>query len=1346
MSALYHLWILLLGLTAVPALGAAPGWAAARWSIEDGLPLAHINKVAQTRDGLIWLATYDGLVRFDGTAFTVYRSAANPGIPSDRIIDLHATADGALWLLTEDGQLSRHRGGDFQAHALRGRGRAFAPGVGTDWLITDGGLMRWEDGAPVLWRPDAITRTAVATAGGALWSGDHLGGLLKIPPAGVVEHLEFDGALVNRLHSDRDGILWAATHSGLFRLRDGDFEAIRWDDRMPSICGLAEDAGGTLWVRGRRGWGWVEGDHVTTERLGESGECGHTEVRAASDDRGLWRLHADTLLLDEQVILEADATLTSLLPDRTGGVWVGTLGDGLYRVRPTALSAVGVAEGLPGDNIRSVSTDGGDGVWVVTAEGADAALWSGGGVTGRITLDGASLYSVLQAPDGDVWLSRENAIYRAEGEDITLLPPQRPGSRGANAHGLHWYDGGVVAPSERGVFLWRPEAARWEELTGPDGERFREGRAALTTPDGALLVGSATDGLLRVAPGGDREQTSSVVARVRGLTGGDGVIWMGTEGRGLCRLSPMTGPLADAAIACLGWSQGLPADTIHTAIEDDLGRLWMSTNQGLAVARTRDVMAVLDGDARSLQLLTLDERDGMRDREANGTHHPSVARTADGRLWFPTQGGLVSVAPAELELPSPPMVFLESVTISGEAAALQPHLALSPEQRDVTVSWIAPEYSWPDQVRFRFRLLGYNDTWSQPSSERKATWTNLPPGDLTVQIQAGLAGRWGPASTLQLRRRPAFSETAWYPFSLALMAAAALGGGFWTRLRQVHRRQEVLEATVAARTAELADKNLRLVEKARELEERSEQIREQAARLREVDTLKTRFVANISHELRTPISLVTGPLADAVAAPDALAPEQRRQLDRALRNAERLQSLIEQMLDVARLDDDGIPLRARRQELGAFARRVCERFDDRARQQGLSLTVETPPDAIYGYFDPDLIDKVITNLVGNALKFTASGGVRVRLEPAPPAASFARLHVLDTGPGVPEETRGRLFERFYQVDSSATRGHGGAGIGLALASELIALHGGEISVDAADGGGSDFWFTLPLGADHLRPEEIDTSPTKAPPEAHAPLPEVAPSTLEGDRPLVVLAEDHPDMRAYLAEHLQRRFDVIAVADGEAALAAALLKRPAAVVSDVMMPRMDGLSLCRRLRADPALASVPVMLVSAKAREDDRVTGLEIADDYLTKPFQIRELMARVQRLVQRGAGPDAPTPEQAPAIDEGPALSVADAAFLERLERVADGNLPSAGFGVAELSKKLGFSSRQLQREVGRLTGTTPKGYLRERRMIMAQSLLKSGRWPSVAEVARAVGMSPSYFSRVYATWAGRAPSRDLAS
>jgi len=409
-----------------------------------------------------------------------------------------------------------------------------------------------------------------------------------------------------------------------------------------------------------------------------------------------------------------------------------------------------------------------------------------------------------------------------------------------------------------------------------------------------------------------------------------------------------------------------------------------------------------------------------------------------------------------------------------------------------------------------------------------------------------------------------------------------------------------------------------------------EQERQRAEALAELDRAKTTFFSNVSHEFRTPLTLMLGPLEEVLpAARERLSSEHYEQLMAVRRNGLRLLKLVNTLLDFSRMEAGRVQASYQPTDLAGFTSEIASAFDSAMDSAGLRFSVACQPLAEPVYVDRDMWEKIVLNLLSNALKFTFEGEVDLTLKPVDGAVE---LQVRDTGVGIPEEHRERMFERFHRVEGAAARTYEGTGIGLALVQELVKLHGGSVRVESSVGAGSTFTVTIPRGKAHLPAERIEAAQslasTKIRAEAYIEEAQqwdgeesaaaVEPAPAPGaERELIVLADDNADMRRYLVRLLGDRYEVRSVADGRQALEAIRALRPALVLTDVMMPHLDGFGLLRAIRDDSALAGTPVILLSARAGEESRVLGLQAdADDYLVKPFTARELLARVAMHVK----------------------------------------------------------------------------------------------------------------------------------
>ncbi|HEY3488666.1 MAG TPA: ATP-binding protein [Candidatus Deferrimicrobiaceae bacterium] len=480
-----------------------------------------------------------------------------------------------------------------------------------------------------------------------------------------------------------------------------------------------------------------------------------------------------------------------------------------------------------------------------------------------------------------------------------------------------------------------------------------------------------------------------------------------------------------------------------------------------------------------------------------------------------------------------------------------------------------------------------------------AGWTTGVMGAPMIAVETACVGRGDPACGFAIRPRGEWGEEA----------AAAIAA-----LAEEQPIQRLEDRVDAARRA-LKEKNVQLERVASELAESNQ-------RLRELDRLKTEFFANISHEFRTPLTLNLGPLEEMLAEPRP--PKDQARLDLMHRNALRLLRLVNNLLDFAQIEAGKMRAVYRRVNLRATTKDLCASFESSFIARGLTLTFADGADDVVGYVDLEMWEKIVSNLLANALKFTAKGGVTLQLATAP---GRLVLEVADTGPGIASEELPHIFTRFHRAEQIGGRSHEGVGLGLPLVSELCKLHGGEVTVDSRLGAGATFRVALPAGRDHLPADRVLEEPVAAdallspqPLDAAAAAASAVPTPVRqaptSPRERILIVEDNADLRAYLAGLLGARFEVEVAGDGAEALACARANPPSLVLTDVMMPGLDGFGLLERLKFDPLTASVAVVMLTARAELGEKLRGLEIgADDYVLKPFNPRELLARITAQV-----------------------------------------------------------------------------------------------------------------------------------
>ncbi len=533
-------------------------------------------------------------------------------------------------------------------------------------------------------------------------------------------------------------------------------------------------------------------------------------------------------------------------------------------------------------------------------------------------------------------------------------------------------------------------------------------------------------------------------------------------------------------------------------------------------------------------------------------------------------------------------------------------------------------------------------------------------------------------------------------------------------------------------------------------------------KLKEVDQLKSRFFANISHEFRTPLTLIEGPAKQLLEHGYTGNRDEAYQM--IVRNTQRLQQLVNQLLDLSKIESGQMKLRAHKANTVDVVRGVAAAFESLAKRKGIEFRIDCPDESIIGWFDRDVVEKIITNLLSNAFKFTARGGsVIASVERTQPphspfslkgkgeggiSSKMAIITISDTGIGMPHGQLGKIFDRFYQVDQSQTKEYEGTGIGLALTKDLVELHHGEIRVASELGKGSTFTVRLPLGEEYLRPGEIlkgveEVKPVTLPTvEGTEPFQEEIEGESDEKLPLVLLVEDNADMRRYMRTHLESAYRLLEATNGEEGVQTAFETIPDLIISDVMMPKTDGFELCKRLKTDERTSHIPTILLTAKAAAEHKLEGLQIgADDYVIKPFDARELLARVKNLIDQRRKLREKFQRELVLQPKDVTVQSVDATFLKKTIAVIESHLSDPGFDTTAFAAQVAMSRMQLHRKLRALTNLGPGELIRSFRMKHAASLLQQNAG-NISEIAYEVGYNnPSYFAKVFREYFGVAPS-----
>ena len=627
-------------------------------------------------------------------------------------------------------------------------------------------------------------------------------------------------------------------------------------------------------------------------------------------------------------------------------------------------------------------------------------------------------------------------------------------------------------------------------------------------------------------------------------------------------------------------------------------------------------------------------------------------------------------------------------------------------------------------------LEPYDTSWIDAGTQRTARYTNLDPGEYTFRVIASNSdGVWNEKGTFIniIIKKP------WWQTYLAYLVYL-----YW-----------VFSLLYFLRRYELSRQKLKYNLKLGNLEKE---------KLKEIDQIKSRFFANISHEFRTPLTLIFGPAKDISESAEDV--NIKKSAGIIQKNAAKLYGLVNQLLDLSKLEAGKMKLLTRKKNIIPLLKGLVLSFTSLAERKRIILKFDSKEEIINVYIDRDKIEKIINNILSNAFKFTPEGGeidVKVlRLK------SAVEIIVTDTGKGIPKERIGIIFDRFYQVDGSSTREGEGTGIGLALTKELVELHKGIISVESQEGEGTTFKIQIPLGKDHLKSSEIvnkeepeESAETIEKPEIISGIEmteeklginKITDAELSDEnegKPLLLIVEDNFDVRNYIISHLDEDYKIQEAVDGDEGFTKSIEHFPDLIISDVMMPKMDGFQLCVKLKTDERTSHIPIILLTAKATSENKIEGYETgADDYIMKPFDTKELRVRVKNLIDQRKQLRKHFKKEGIFNLENKKIKSVDKRFLEKATKIIHDHISDTSFGVELFASELAISRAALHKKLVALIGEPPSELIKRIRLSKAGILLKNNTG-NISEIALEVGFNnPAYFAECFKKQFGETPSQ----
>jgi len=794
----------------------------------------------------------------------------------------------------------------------------------------------------------------------------------------------------------------------------------------------------------------------------------------------------------------------------------------------------------------------------------------------------------------------------------------------------------------------------------------------------------------------------------------------------------------DSTFSVYRSENGLPSNIINAILEDKEGNIWLSTNNGIS--------KFIQGS--SIPQKPVFENYNLWDGlQGNKFNQRSAIQDADGYLYFGGKNGFNRFDPLKIKKDeNPPPVILTEFLLADNTElypgspeayidkqiSLAKQVKLNYKQRSFTINYVALNYLIPQKNAYKYKLEGFEEAWNNAGHRHSATYTNLDPGKYTFHVIASNGSDvWNYSGTrLQIIILPPWYRTTWaYIGYFVIIFGMIL---LFRRLVLIRTRLE----------HELA---LQRVEK---------------EKIDQVSRMKSRFFTNISHEFRTPLTLIISPLENLLSDIN-LKPSVSRQLNSIQKNAKRLLRLINQLLDISEIEADHMKLKVSEGDIIVYIKEIASLFRWLAGQKDIQYTIESSLDHYQGYFDSDKIEKICYNLLSNAFKFTPQQGkINLRLEITDMSnerfAGYLRIIVRDSGMGISDQEQARIFETFYRATESKMYTKDGSGVGLALVRGLVDVYRGEITVASKEGKGSEFCVYLPVQKSSFDPTEIITIKDHEIPltvdiydlehgfidTGSSDEKEALIKDTKEQKPIILIVEDHDELRKHLVKQFSQKYSVIDSGNGREALNLALEHIPDLIISDIIMPEMDGIELCSRLKSNEKTSHIPILLLTAKASDEDQLKGMTSgADAYLPKPFDNKLLMASVKNMIESRKKLKEKYSRNLLIEPTEISITSLDEKFLRKAISLVEKNISDPTYSVELFSRDIGMSRSHLHRKFVGLTGHSPSSFIRTIRMKRAAQLLTKGQL-TVSEILFEVGIkSRSYFTKSFREQFGESPT-----
>jgi len=1389
---------------------------------EQGLSHNRTKCIIQDSRGFIWIGTNRGLNRYDGTRFKTYTCNQDTTSQTGEVInDIFEDREGNIWVGTSGSGLSiynraldnfkRYQSNPDDSTSLSHKHvkSIFQDMEGIVWIGTyGGGLNKFKPGSGTFsvykqfpGQDDHFADRIYdlyEDNEGVFWIGTEAGLFIFDREKESFSPFEFNldippmANVFQYIYQDENNILWFGSYYGLLRYDNTSDDITRIplqgspppdeisDGVVECITGSGSGSDNFLWI-GTRSSGIIKIDLEKNKiiRISQDTEepfslSGNFITDICLDNTGnlwiaTWNSGLNKLNLNKSYFPQYRLTseqdyfqypASTFLMDKKGSLWVGARSGGLYKF-DREMNIVGHFE--PNFYVP-YRTDS-----IITNyvnclfEDSKGALWADFAALGLTVFDTINESFI--------------PIYGIPNKDDTI--PTRIWDIIEDVSGRIW-----IGDFVKGLFYKKKSDKISDPLRRVNHEILDRARIRDLFEDsnGNIWIGTLDDGLFFLPPE-NRVTMNFVQYQNRGIDSNgyygtyinsicediNGTIWI-TSSVGLNRFDPLSNKFE-----VFKQHKELFGDQIMKIFSDSKGHLWFNHY-------TYQLGRFDPYDSIQNPIKVFGTQDGLPFSDLS---YRGLYQAKDGRIFIGsargTHDGFFSFYPDSVyENIQIPVLTITDFKVRNRDYSLDSNITekkniiLNYNENFFSFEFAALDYTNPGKNQYAYFLEGLEANWIYSGNRKFANYTGLSPGNYIFHVKgSNNDGYWNEAGTsISVIILPP-PWKSWWAYLLYIL--------FFLGILYVWRRYDL---------------------KRQRLKQQLELEQVEATKLKELDSLKSRFFANISHEFRTPLTLILGPLEKLRSK--ITDPESDQDLNIMQRNARRLQNLINQLLSLSKLESGKMKLQAREVNIVALVNGYVQSFESLAKQKGIDLIFNSEEEFIPQYIDKDKIEKILYNLLSNAFKFTPEGGRievtvsgqrsvvslpdsigqaggqersvngKLTADRQLPTADLLEnctvISISDTGSGIARDQLPHIFDRFYQADDSFTRDQEGTGIGLALTKELVEIHHGKITAESQKDKGTIFSVYLPMGSRHLKPDEItdETSPPGNQDESPGLIPEVQFSddnltqessiehdelAVKDDKPYLLMVDDNADLRAYMRGYLDTAYYISEARDGEEGFDKAIEKIPDLVISDVMMPKMDGYQLCEKLKSDERTSHIPVILLTARASTESRIEGLETgADDFITKPFDAEELKIRINNLIDQRRKLKERFLNNAERIGLNELLQLPesgigsmDQQFMQKALMIVHENISDPDFSVVAFASKMNMSRMQIYRKLLALSGQPANMFIRTLRLKKAAALL-AGKSGNVTEVAYEVGFNNlSYFARCFKEQYGLSPSEFLS-